>query len=522
VVLKRQRRAAARPALVVFEGGGAKGIAHVGALAAIEAAGFRVRGVAGTSAGSIIAALAALGLSAREIADAEARTSVLGLLDPPLSTATELLGREWWKLAAARAAMTWWPALTLAAVALVAFVTGRLATASGAPGASVLLVMLLVGGTGLASAVYILGGVARLDPLERYLAAFSAARLGRDAPARFADFGVEGRPVLKMVATDLTRGTIQLFSPERTPDVAISEAVAASACIPLVFRPRRVRAGLPRDAGSEFVDGGLVSNLPAWVFDGERAEQPNSLTICIEIDEGAGGQAHRPFARLARLVRTAVFGASDLSVRGIPRMVRVPLKFDEAKIETTSFNAPWDRIAIAIARGREITGDILRFQTAMDDATDLLAARFEELLDEAGSAQRIRMTLSYLKEWEIENVRTNRPSAIVATPAHQVANAFGLDMRAFPIAGSVMDEAIRTGTPAVAREERGSGWRLAFPPLPIAQATTTGRGRDARTLMVLIEGTDVPPKVADVAWAAYIETRGLLSPILKSEDDADG
>ena len=45
----------------IFEGGGAKGLAHVGALKAAEERQVRFRGVAGTSAGSIIAGLIAVG-----------------------------------------------------------------------------------------------------------------------------------------------------------------------------------------------------------------------------------------------------------------------------------------------------------------------------------------------------------------------------------------------------------------------------------------------------------------------------
>lgn len=50
----------------VFEGGGVKGIAHVGALARFhEEEELQFRGYAGTSAGAIVAALAAVGYRAR-------------------------------------------------------------------------------------------------------------------------------------------------------------------------------------------------------------------------------------------------------------------------------------------------------------------------------------------------------------------------------------------------------------------------------------------------------------------------
>lgn len=51
----------------VFEGGGVRGIAHIGGAQAIEENGYRWNRLAGTSAGSIIATLLACGYSSSEI-----------------------------------------------------------------------------------------------------------------------------------------------------------------------------------------------------------------------------------------------------------------------------------------------------------------------------------------------------------------------------------------------------------------------------------------------------------------------
>jgi predicted acylesterase/phospholipase RssA len=48
----------------VFEGGGVKGIALVGATAVVEATGYRFANLAGTSAGAIVAALLGAGYTA--------------------------------------------------------------------------------------------------------------------------------------------------------------------------------------------------------------------------------------------------------------------------------------------------------------------------------------------------------------------------------------------------------------------------------------------------------------------------
>lgn len=50
-----------------FEGGGVRGIAHVGAICALAEKGYEWERVAGTSAGSIIVALLAAGYSCSEL-----------------------------------------------------------------------------------------------------------------------------------------------------------------------------------------------------------------------------------------------------------------------------------------------------------------------------------------------------------------------------------------------------------------------------------------------------------------------
>jgi NTE family protein len=52
---------------IVLQGGGAKGLAHVGVLSAVEAAGIRIESCSGTSAGAITAALYAAGYAAPEL-----------------------------------------------------------------------------------------------------------------------------------------------------------------------------------------------------------------------------------------------------------------------------------------------------------------------------------------------------------------------------------------------------------------------------------------------------------------------
>lgn len=129
------------PAYAIFEGGGAKGITHVGALRAFRESYWLV-GAAGASAGAIIAALAAVGYQADDLFDEVNGTDILTRNGTsPLG----LLGRKRWLLAAwivsrlpATVAlafwalialavmiqtghMTWWPLIIVPPVVLVVF-----------------------------------------------------------------------------------------------------------------------------------------------------------------------------------------------------------------------------------------------------------------------------------------------------------------------------------------------------------------------------------------------------------------
>ena len=68
-VARLARRLAGRSLGLVFSGGGARGFAHVGVLAELEADGLAVDRVGGCSMGALIAAMVAAGWSAREIRD---------------------------------------------------------------------------------------------------------------------------------------------------------------------------------------------------------------------------------------------------------------------------------------------------------------------------------------------------------------------------------------------------------------------------------------------------------------------
>ena len=65
----------------VFQGGGAKGYAHLGALSAAEDRGIQFERVAGTSAGAIVASLVACGYTSQELYNPVGEFGDCGVLD---------------------------------------------------------------------------------------------------------------------------------------------------------------------------------------------------------------------------------------------------------------------------------------------------------------------------------------------------------------------------------------------------------------------------------------------------------
>jgi NTE family protein len=85
------------------------------------------------------------------------------------------------------------------------------------------------------------------------------------ARATFGDLKSAGRPDVYMIGTNLSTGFSEVFSYERHPDMAVAEAVRISMSIPLFFAASR--HGARNDV---YVDGGVMLNYPVKLFDRMR------------------------------------------------------------------------------------------------------------------------------------------------------------------------------------------------------------------------------------------------------------
>lgn len=314
----------------IFEGGGAQGLAHVGALEAAAQHGVEFIGVAGTSSGAIVAALTAAGYKWDRLYNPQSRRR--GLLDVDFR---RFLGTSEWKD---------WKDLgndytnTFAGV-------GLLRAWSKVPRFYWRNSRLL---RKLSRDRGIFDTKAFEDWLNRQLTRKLSSKSHPVETAHFSDFKRLKKIPLKIVAAAVERQQrIKVFNVTDDPDVDVASAVAASICIPFFFKPKNIK-------GTDYVDGGIVSNFPAWVFDTERrARGPNIPTFGFRLVEERDESRQLSEQTIDRnlmdycltLFRIAVFGGQELEYRGIerlhPLLLRVnvkPLQFDRLDTEAEKDN----------------------------------------------------------------------------------------------------------------------------------------------------------------------------------------
>jgi NTE family protein len=221
---------------LVFEGGGVKGIAFGGALAALDDAGYEIKRVAGTSAGAITAALVAAGYTASEL-DAL-------LQDMPFEDFKDE------------------------------------STLDKFPGGKLLSVIREFG-------VY--EGKFFRDWITGLLADKGVAKFGDLLnPGAEDPNDPDQRWRLQVIASDVTDKRMLVLPRDAKslgvePDeLDVGYAVRMSMSIPIFFEPV-VHEHDKRD--TVIVDGGLLSNFPVWLFDRKGGKPPRWPTFGLLLAE---------------------------------------------------------------------------------------------------------------------------------------------------------------------------------------------------------------------------------------------
>lgn len=227
----------------VFEGGGVKGIGHVGAASVVEKKGYQFENLAGVSAGAIIAALLAAGYTAKEL------KAVMDKLDYNNFKDTGFVGRI--------------PAL------------GPVAR--------------LLFSDGIYKGQWFEGWMRDLL-LQKGVLTF------KDLIMKEYTDEPKYRYKLQVIAADISRGKMLILPKDieqygiRPDNLHVAKAVRMSMSIPFFFKP----VILKKKTGEKcyIVDGGLLSNFPVWLFD-DGTENPPWPTIGFKLVEPAEGKPHK-------------------------------------------------------------------------------------------------------------------------------------------------------------------------------------------------------------------------------------
>mgnify|MGYP005834716965 CR=1 FL=1 len=292
----------------VFEGGGVKGIALIGALRAFEEAGFQWQNLAGTSAGAITAALAAVGYTAVELkAVMDTRVDFRRFMDP-------------------------------AGIGRLPYV---------GPWLSMLFTR----------------GMYQGDYFLKLMRQLISEKAGKDN-VTFRDLIVPKEPGdsdedyerkykyrLKVVVSDIS-GNQMLVLPQDVAllgvdpdDLDVALAVRMSMSIPFFFKPVIFGEGDHKHGRHWLVDGGMLSNFPIWLFDSPAGQIPAWPTIGFLLWEPGSEKSRYERIRglismTAAMVRTMT-SAHDRKALGQADLSRI-VKIPTGKYTTTDFGLDQD------------------------------------------------------------------------------------------------------------------------------------------------------------------------------------
>lgn len=461
-------------AFAIFEGGGAKGIAHLGAIRALEEEGHALIGVAGTSAGAIVAALIAVGYRPKDIFDGKT-DHLLARLGFP--TPVDLLGQRSWKrlkhlkrnaiLAGGVAVLG---VLVLLATPISAdWMTHRF---YGADPSHEQLVQFMRWQLGAGAVLLVCslaffgiwflgtlrrGGVLESDKLrdainsalrEKLKEHYESLKWTDPVPdeVTFGDIdpdNIKKCIPLKIVVTNVDKGEMTLFE-NRDAHVPVADVVAASASLPIAFRPARIKFD-SRFGDASFTDGGLVANLPSWVFHYEKKKRerfetrqgaPSNIPIYAfsleQVAEGSkdandpkeapssngGYNGFKGKWRYAQdVLTTGIFGSQSIVEDFVHDLRIVKLR---TKLKTIDFDCTLEAANVAALDGyRDAKEFLLRERFMREMTAEVLSSVLEELTQaivkrrEGGPPPRLRVVLiDPVYEQKPKNLRAFKVSAM--------------------------------------------------------------------------------------------------------------
>ncbi len=247
--------------LGVFQGGGCRGAAFVGAYRAAYEKGVFFSEVAGASAGSIVSVLIGAGASPNQLEEIIRRLDFNKFLKKPVKLSGYTHSRK------------------IHILKPIAYFSRKIKQAEN---------------------IYKFLGLYDSSYLSEWIEAELQNLLKKNTTIKFSDLVVP----TTVISTDLKTLGIKIWSSHTTPNEDVSYAVRASCNIPIFFQPVDLR----------YVDGGMLSNLPSFVFmDKSHSIYDKVLAFTLENDERV-----KPInnfeSYLNRIVNTSIEGSSKLQL----------------------------------------------------------------------------------------------------------------------------------------------------------------------------------------------------------------
>ncbi|RFU61924.1 patatin-like phospholipase family protein [Bacillus sp. V59.32b] len=288
----------------VFSGGGIKGFALVGALQVLEERGFTFCRTAGTSAGSIIAAFITVGYNGREINDILNEMDASEFLDARIRNRLPIPFAKW--------LMVYWKL-----------------------------------------------GLYKGDALEKWVAEKLAAR----GVVRFSDLPFQS---LRIIVSDISNGRLVVLPDDLVKygidpgSFPVAKAVRMSCSIPYFFEP--VKLKLEKGMGSHvFVDGGVLSNFPMWLFDSEHVKKRRPV---LGMKLSGDKECEKPhevdnalemFSALFKTMKDA-HDSRYISRKHVNNIIFIPMK----GVSATEFELTEENKAVLVNQGKQSAEKFLK------------------------------------------------------------------------------------------------------------------------------------------------------------------
>lgn len=295
--------------LGVFQGGGCKGSAYVGAYKEAIRWGVSFSELVGTSAGSIVAALIGAGATANQLETYIKELDFRKFLVPPikLQKYTPPKRSNFIKYIPLQIAKTYHPIFTH---------------------------------LGLHNSEY----------LKKWIEEKLALLLpNASTPIKFKDLIIP----TSIIVTDIVAREIEIFSLEKSPNKDVSEAVQCSCNIPFFFQPINMR----------YVDGGLLSNLPSFIF-ADNTDKLYNRVLAFSLESEKTNNQFDDFIGFSKaLISTTLEGNLDiqLSLQDDLHIISI----NTGEISSTDFDKITnENIDFLIRQGAEATNAFFQNEVA--------------------------------------------------------------------------------------------------------------------------------------------------------------